>query len=190
MGSRAVMVLCRDEEAVRRRFGIEAGGRGAVYTRTGRAFFNDADLTRQVLEKADNAMQASGLWQSLQTDWIVLDMEILPWSAKSGELLRQQYAPTGASALANLGAVSQWMEMAAGRGVQMGALPQEVLQRKDMIQRYIDEYRNYCWEVNSVDDLRLAPFQILAYEGRVGMDADHRWPVSYTHLTLPTKLEV
>ncbi|CAK7024596.1 polynucleotide kinase-phosphatase [Saezia sanguinis] len=175
MGSRAVMVLCRDEEAVRRRFGIEAGGRGAVYTRTGRAFFNDADLTRQVLEKADNAMQASGLWQSLQTDWIVLDMEILPWSAKSGELLRQQYAPTGASALANLGAVSQWMEMAAGRGVQMGALPQEVLQRKDMIQRYIDEYRNYCWEVNSVDDLRLAPFQILAYEGRVGMDADHRW---------------
>ncbi len=35
MGSRAVVIVCRDEQAARERFGVTAGEIGIVYTRTG-----------------------------------------------------------------------------------------------------------------------------------------------------------
>ena len=41
MGSRAVVVLCRDEETARKQFGIRGEGIGVIYTRTGRRFFTD-----------------------------------------------------------------------------------------------------------------------------------------------------
>jgi len=44
MGSRAVVVICRDEDSARKRFGVADGETGIVYTRTGRRFFNDVDL--------------------------------------------------------------------------------------------------------------------------------------------------
>src|SRR5207249_11221571 len=45
MGSRAVIVVCRDEAAARRRFGID-GEDGIIFTRTGRRFFNDSRSAR------------------------------------------------------------------------------------------------------------------------------------------------
>ena len=49
MGSRAVVVVCRDHEAVLRRFGIAQGEIGVCYTRTGRRFFTDDGLERDFL---------------------------------------------------------------------------------------------------------------------------------------------
>ena len=46
MGSRAVVIVCRDEESARERFGVDTGEIGIVTTRTGRRFFNDPDLER------------------------------------------------------------------------------------------------------------------------------------------------
>ncbi len=40
MGSRAVVILCRDENAARKRFGVVSEGIGVCYTRTGRRFFD------------------------------------------------------------------------------------------------------------------------------------------------------
>lgn len=36
MGSRAVVIVCRDEDAARRHFGVTGEGFGICYTRTGR----------------------------------------------------------------------------------------------------------------------------------------------------------
>ena len=41
MGSRAVVLLCRDADAARQAFGITTGEAGVVYTRTGRRFFHE-----------------------------------------------------------------------------------------------------------------------------------------------------
>ena len=49
MGSRAVLVVCRDPETAQRRFGVEDGSAGICYTRTGRRFFTDAGLEAGVL---------------------------------------------------------------------------------------------------------------------------------------------
>ncbi|NLW84999.1 MAG: hypothetical protein GXY41_11455 [Phycisphaerae bacterium] len=36
-------------------------------------------------------------------------------------------------------------------------------------------YREYCWQVNSIEDLKLAPFHLIATEGKVYEDMDHQW---------------
>jgi protein phosphatase len=102
MGSRAVVVVCRHADSARKRFGILEGEIGVCYTRTGRRFFNDASLECQFLERVRSAVERTGMWESLKTDWVCLDCELMPWSAKAQELLRQQYAPTGAAARAGL----------------------------------------------------------------------------------------
>ncbi|HEV3048679.1 MAG TPA: polynucleotide kinase-phosphatase, partial [Longimicrobium sp.] len=63
MGSRAVVVVCRDEEAARRRFGVGDEGTGIVYTRTGRRFFDDAGLEAQALGILRDAMTEAGFWK-------------------------------------------------------------------------------------------------------------------------------
>ena len=40
---------------------------------------------------------------------------------------------------------------------------------------YVESYRRYCWTVNSVRDLKLAPFHLLATEGQVHIHQDHVW---------------
>ncbi len=55
MGSRAIIVIGKDEEVILKRFGIENEGIGVCYTRTGRNFFNDASLEKQFIESVSNA---------------------------------------------------------------------------------------------------------------------------------------
>lgn len=102
MGSRAVVVVCRDSDTARKRFGILENEIGVCYTRTGRRFFNSASLECQFLDRVRRAVERAGIWESLNTDWVCLDCELMPWSAKAQELLRQKYAPTGAAARAAL----------------------------------------------------------------------------------------
>src|SRR5207249_310505 len=83
MGSRAVVVICRDEDVVRRRFGVMGEGIGIVYTRTGRRFFDEPALEQGLLVLLCDALAASGFWESQGTDWACLDCELMPWSAKA-----------------------------------------------------------------------------------------------------------
>jgi protein phosphatase len=174
MGSRAVVIACRDTEAGARQFGV--AGSGVIYTRTGRAFFADPVLADQVLDRIRAAISAAGLWTELDTDWLVLDAELLPWSAKAGELIRGQYAPVAAAATTALEAAAGLLEAAAARGVDgtVGLLD-GVRDRRGLVGRFADAYRRYCWPVASAADLRLAPFQVLAGAGRVHALRPHAW---------------
>ncbi len=176
MGSRAVVVVCRDAEVAERRFGVSGSpGAGAIVTRTGRPFFNDAAVELALLDKVRAAVTRADLWEELATDWLVLDAELLPWSAKAEELLRRQYASVGAAATATLGAESDVLRAALGRGADVEDLLGRTAGRRDMADRFVDAYRQYCWPVTSVDDLRLAPFQVLAGEAKVHALTEHPW---------------
>src|SRR5579871_5941480 len=115
MGSRAVVIVCRDEQAARDRFGVTEGEIGIVYTRTGRRFFNEAALEAQLLERVRSALTAADLWATLATTWVCLDCELMPWSAKAQELLKMQYAAVGAAGQASLPRAVALLEQAAGR---------------------------------------------------------------------------
>ncbi len=175
MGSRAVVVVCRNAEAAKRRFGILSEEIGIVYTRTGRRFFSDANLEAALLERIRKAADASGLWDELCTDWLCLDCELMPWSAKAQELLQRQYAPVGAAATGALVEVSAALAQAASRGLDVAELQQSIAARGEMAALYRSAYRRYCWEVTTLEDFKLAPFHLLASEGRVHADRDHIW---------------
>lgn len=175
MGSRAVVVLCREESVSQRRFGVVAPSLGTVYTRTGRRFFNDDATETAFLLRLRDAAENSGLWTELATDWICLDCELMPWSSKAQELLRQQYAPVGNSGVKTLVAEEALLAKAAERIPGLDALRDRTSQRLHALERYVREYRQYCWPVNSLDDLKLAPFHLLASEGAVHTDKRHTW---------------
>jgi protein phosphatase len=174
MGSRAVVVICRDAGSARKRFGIMEGESGACYTRTGRRFFNDTLLESQFLERVRHAVETAGIWESLKTDWVCLDCELMPWSAKAQELLRQQYAPTGAAARAALPAAITALRAAAGNP-EIAPLAERFQQREEAAHLYVEAYRRYCWPVHSLADLKLAPFHVLASESGVHTANDHVW---------------
>ena len=174
MGSRAVLVICRDEDTARKRFGVLEQEIGVCYTRTGRRFFNDPSLECQFLERVRSAVERAGIWESLKTDWVCLDCELMPWSAKAQELLRQQYAPTGAAARAGLPLAVTALNQAV-QIPEIAALLESYKQRCEAANRYVDAYREYCWTVHSLADLKLAPFHLLASEGEVHTAKNHVW---------------
>src|SRR5713226_8010481 len=47
--------------------------------------------------------------------------------------------------------------------------------RQDLAQRFAQAYRHYCWPVESLRDIRIAPFHVMATEGAVHTDKDHIW---------------
>lgn len=176
MGSRAISVVCRNGEVAQKRFGIETAESGIIASRTGRRFFEDPETEGIILARIAKAVETSGVFEELKSDWVLLDLELMPWSAKAVGLLREQYAPVGVAAqasaavwtsvtnalsLRNLDGTSQLRELAA--------------QRTDSAGRFRAAYRRYCWDVNGIDDYKLAPFHLLASEGRVHIDRNHEW---------------
>jgi protein phosphatase len=175
MGSRAVLVVCRDGEAACRRFGIESDNAGIVYTRTGRPFFNDPALERGVLDRVRDALDRTEFWSRFESDWVCLDAEIMPWSLKAQALLDQQYAPVGAAARIGLGATTAAIGAAHARGLPLEPLLDRFRAKESAAADYREAYRPYCWPVNSVDDIKVAPFHLMAAEGHVFTDKNHDW---------------
>ena len=178
MGSRAVVIVCRDEHTARKHFGVAGEGIGICYTRTGRPFFDDAALEAELLSRVRSALERAGFWEKFQSDWFCLDCELMPWSVKAQALLHQQYAAVGAASRAALGEVVATLERTVEReeqGPDVASLLARYRERETMAAQYIDAYRHYCWPVHTVTDLKLAPFHILATQGEVHSNKDHVW---------------
>ena len=175
MGSRAILIVCRSKDVARERFGILEDEDGICYTRTGRRFFEDAALERELLATVRGALDRSGFWEQFNTDWVCLDCELMPWSAKALELVRQQYASVGTAARVGLGETVDALERAAARGVDVGRLARTPQGPADLADRFAQAYRHYCWPVESLRDIRIAPFHVMATEGAVHTDKDHAW---------------
>jgi protein phosphatase len=202
MGSRAVVLLCRSAQDARARFGIDTAGSGGagsdpagtgdagagagvpgcVWTRTGRAFFPPA-VTARLLRRLHAAAERAGLFEELGTGWLLLDAELLPWNAKAGQLLREQYAAVGAAARAALPVAVAALEQAAGTGLEVAELLARTRSRAAGAEAFTAAYRRYCWPTDGADGVRLAPFQLLASQGATHHHRPHSW-----HLDLADRL--
>jgi protein phosphatase len=174
MGSRAIIVVCRHEETARKRFGVSDEA-GICYTRTGRRFFDDAQLEDEVLSQIRAALTAANFWSEFSSDWACLDCELMPWSAKAQELLRQQYAAVGAASQAAMPHVISALAQALANGRDTAGLLERHRERAQLTTQYVEAYRRYCWPVRSVSDIKIAPFHLLAAEGQVFARQDHVW---------------
>ena len=185
MGSRAIVIICRDAESARSRFGIESPSGGICYTRTGRPFFPEPGVEIELLERLRTALTRTGFWEEFDTSWALFDCELMPWSAKAQELIRSQYAAVGAAGNASLPNVVSYLETAGerlshvdvanGNIAMLKAVLTRFNRRQQSIAQFVTAYRQYCWPVNSLSDLKLAPFHLLATEGKVHTDQSHIW---------------
>ncbi len=188
MGSRAVIILCRDAKTAQKRFGIADGTRGIIYSRTGRRFFDELETEESLLARLDHVLTKTGFFEDFATDWVCLDTELMPWSQKAQGLIRSQYAATGNAAFIGLSAAVQALGQTGerenfahidsaftGQNINPAVLLTRFKTKREDIERYIQAYREYCWTVNGIDDFRIAPFHILASEGRVFSGETHVW---------------
>jgi len=99
----------------------------------------------------------------------------MPWSAKAQDLVDRQYAPVGEAGAADLLANIAALKSAIARGVDASALLLRTEERYQAIIGYTMAYRRYVRPVRVVSDLKLAPFHLLATEGKVHTDQNHHW---------------
>jgi len=177
MGSRGVIIVCKDAETAKTRFKVTDGSFGIVYTRTGRHFFDDKETENTILLRLQKVLAASGFWDDFNTGWVSLDVEIMPWSAKALKLLEEQYAPVGCAGNHGLKAATIAIDKASnqlGENPLLSDLLQRYQSRTGAVELYTEAYRRYCWNMESIDDYRIAPFHILATEGKSWLRENHK----------------
>jgi polynucleotide kinase-phosphatase len=165
MGSRAVLRVSRD------------GSGDAVWTRTGRPFFGASPLNEALLHRVRAA--AAGLFDRLGTDRLLLDAELLPWSAKAAGLIRERYAGVGAAARAALPAALSVLNRVAARGLDVGAVRDRLELRASEVAGYSAAYRAYVRPTEGLDGVTLAPFAVLAGAGVSYAARDHGWHLAH-----------
>ncbi len=175
MGSRAVVVICQHETVAAERFGVVEPSLGTCYTRTGRTFFNEKALENEFLNRVNVALTKANFWETHKTNWVILDCELMPWSAKAQGLIQSQFAATGTAAKAALSTALASIETAKERGVAMSDIENLYKNRAESNEKFVKSYQNYCKPTNGLDGYVLAPFHILATEGAVHIDKNHIW---------------
>ncbi len=175
MGSRAVVVVCQSEQVAAERFGIVESSLGTCYTRTGRPFFTEKDLEMAFLQRVNTALNASNFWEIHRTNWVILDCELMPWSAKAQGLIQSQYAATGTAAKAALSTALASIEVAKARGIDVEEISNLYQNRAEANEKFVKSYQNYCKPTDGLAGYVLAPFHILATEGAVHIDKNHVW---------------
>ncbi|MFI1992565.1 polynucleotide kinase-phosphatase [Actinoplanes sp. NPDC020271] len=168
MGSRAVVR-------------VSASGKGdAIWTRTGRPFFGP-EMDGPLLARVRAAIEP--ILAELETEWLLLDAELLPWSAKAGSLIREHYAGVGAAGRAALPAALDVVNRVAGRGLDVTALRDRLGLRSSEIDGYSAAYRAYVKPTEGLRGVTLAPFAVLAGAGVSYAGKDHGW-----HLAMADRL--
>ena len=177
MGSRAAVLVCRDAESARRRFGTIDGRSGVCYTRTGRPFFTEPEKEAEFITRVQAALTRSGFFDEFHTDWFCR----LRADAVVGE-----GAGTAPEAVCSRG--RRRRRGIGGRHRSSDAVPpaasgmaETYRHRLERLRKYREAYRRYCWPVNSLADYRLAPFHLLASEGTVHSEKTNRWHMETLH---------
>ncbi len=176
MGSRAIAVICKDKQSVLEHFHIDTDELGVCYTKSGRHFFSSPSQRTEFVERLHSDLTSSGFWEKHNTSWVCLDMEIMPWSAKAQSLLREQYAAVASSSTLALPLVVAAFERAHLRGIKgVDALSKQYSDSLNSMHKFREAYRRYCWDVDTIEDLRIAPFHILATDQGTHVSKPHVW---------------
>ncbi len=94
-------------------------GSASCTRETGRPFFNEKALEQELLTRLRAQVDTAGIWEELETDWLCLDCELMPWSAKAQSLIVDQYASVGAAGRAQSASLVAALECAAARALRL-----------------------------------------------------------------------
>jgi hypothetical protein len=147
---------------------------GTIYSRTGRAFFQK-ELQERVVSTLNEALVKSGYFERYNTDFVLLDAEILPWNLKAKDLVLNQYAHVGEMALLDRTKLKDSLQQAIDSGKDVLNWVQEVDVGIENAKVFNEVYQKYCWETDGLEGIQIAPFHTLAHSTETFFDKPHTW---------------
>jgi protein phosphatase len=173
MGSRAVLVVCRDAQVAEKRFspGWRRAGR-LLHPHRARLFFGADSRERIARARAGGGREGRRLERA--PDRLALSRRRAPALVGQGAGL----APPPVCGDRRSGPqlpVRAVRVLSETNGPEAAALRERFVARRVAVQDFREAYRRYCWPVTQLADYRLAPFHLLASEGKVHSDREHPW---------------
>lgn len=172
MGSRAIILLFSDRQASIEKTGIDS--LGVIYTRTGRRFF-DKEMEARMLAKLHADLTASDYFRKKETEFLLLDAEILPWNLKAKDLISKQYAHVAEAAFMDRSRLAEKLGEAAMNNEELTIWHKAYKMKLDNAQNFQDVFQQYCWDVSNESEIQIAPFHLLAYSNRSFLAKTHVW---------------
>lgn len=172
MGSRGILLIFKNEEEAFNYTGIS--NLGAIYSRSGKRFFKK-DIEEQILTGIQSSLKRTDYFDKYETDFVLLDCEIMPWNLKAQDLINKQYNLVAESAILDRMILDKELNEALVENHWLKE-NQEKLERAESFQKV---YEKYCWEVSDIDRIVIAPFHILAHSGRVYHEQSHIWHMDH-----------
>lgn len=177
MGSRAVIFIAKNEQVTKELLHTEA--LGVITTRTGRAFFEE-DLQQEVLQAIHQELTSKNYFEQFQTDYVLMDAEILPWNLKAHSLIDRQYANVAEQAFMDRQLLLNKLQKTAN--VDVADWVEEYAHKLKNAARFDAVYQNYCWPTNDLQGIQIAPFHILAHSQTTHFDKPHTWHMEMNRL--------
>ncbi|MGG3626128.1 metallophosphoesterase [Bacillus gobiensis] len=194
MGSRGILFLFKDKETAKKHVGTET--LGVIYTRTGRRFF-ERDMEEKVVLKINKALSANGYFEKHDTEYVLLDAEIMPWNLKAKELISNQYAHVSENAILDRAILQKMLADAAEGNPDLNEWLAEYEQKLTNANTFKEVFQKYCWDVEDVGQIQIAPFYVLAHSNQTFFDHTHTWHMemnrefaSYSNLFVETEYMV
>ncbi|NHC42066.1 polynucleotide kinase-phosphatase [Bacillus sp. MM2020_1] len=170
MGSRGILFLFKNKQVAKEYIGRET--LGSIYTRTGRAFFKK-ELEEQILQVLNEDL--SSYFEKYNTNFVLMDAEILPWNLKAKELIMNQYAHVGEMALFDRSKLREQLMKAAANGKDVGSWLEETDEKIHNALVFNEVYQKYCWETEGLAGIQIAPFHTIAHSNETFFSQPHTW---------------
>lgn len=170
MGSRAVLLLFKDESISKEYVDTET--LGIMTTRTGRRFF-DKETERVIIRQLHTELLAKNYFEQFETNFVLLDAEILPWNLKAQQLIDQQYAHVAEQALMDRTKLVE--KLGQTTQIDVSDWLQEYTLLLENAKRFSTVYENYCWDVQDTATIQIAPFHVLAHSSETFFHKPHTW---------------
>ncbi|MDO0824222.1 polynucleotide kinase-phosphatase [Desulfosporosinus nitroreducens] len=172
MGSRAILLLFKDEESAVNYVGSPT--LGTIYTRTGRTFFDQA-MTQMIVRQLNADLKSADYFAKHKTDFVLLDAEVLPWNLKAKELISAQYAHVSEVALMDRRKILEKLEQAQEKGWDVSSWIEEFKLKLGNAKVFREVFQKYCWDTQGIEGIKIAPFHVLAQSEQTFFDQSHIW---------------
>lgn len=173
MGSRAYITLYKTEEVAKEYTNIKTLGK--ILSRNSAPFFKK-DVEEKVVKQLHEDLQP--YFEKNQTDFILLDCEIMPWNLKSAGLIRAQYGLTSNVAIHTRELhIQRLQEFQENRNVLVTEELQDAEKKLDNAKRFHKAFTYYCWDsdVHKLEGIQIAPFHVLAFSKGANFNKTNEW---------------
>ncbi|WP_019415155.1 polynucleotide kinase-phosphatase [Paenisporosarcina sp. TG20] len=178
MGSRGILFLFKDTESAIKHTSIES--LGVIYSRTGKRFF-DNETEKRIVLKINQELHAKGYFEKHNTDYLLLDAEIMPWNLKAKELISSQYAHVVENAILDRTKLIEKIEVAVGQNEELDVWLEEYNEKLNNAHVFNEVFQKYCWEIEDISSIQIAPFHVLAHSNQTFFTQPHTWHMEQNH---------